>query len=161
MSNPKKSKLWRSQRQKLKMNILIQKFILYMKCIATIRTLGFSLFLLNLLHWIFINSLKNFIFNDFGFFSFTICFSLDLVLFLPWIMRVLSFPLEYLRETIWINLSFSFVSESNKVHKEGIFQLETTSLVAWKVDTKNEYSRLNLEKTERINWSSFFSIFEN
>ena len=50
-----------------------------------------------------------------------------------------------------INVSFSFLSESKKVHKEGIFQLETTSLVAWKVDTKTEYSRPNLERMEMIN----------
>ena len=89
---------------------------------------------------------------------FTIWFSLDLVFFIPWTLRARSFPLEDIIPPIWINLSCSFVSESKKVHKEGIFQLEIASLVAWKVDTKIEYSGLNFDRMKIINWSSLFSI---
>ena len=66
--------------------------------------------------------------------------------------------LEDLRALIWINFSFSFVSESKNVLKEGIFQFEIEILVAWKVDTKTEYLGPNFDKMERINRSSFLSI---
>ena len=83
---------------------------------------------------------------------------MDLALFLNWTIREWSFTFLDLRSPICINSSFSFVSESNNVLKEGIFQLEITSLVAWKVDTKIYYSWLNFDRMEIINWYYLFSI---
>ena len=130
-----------------------------MKFLAAIRTLGCSPFIVNLLHWIFISRLRTFIFNlwiwllllhNFLFFGFGILYSLN--------HESMILSLGIFKSTHMNQFIFPFVIESKKAHKEGIFQLETTSLVAWNVDTKSEYSGPNLERMERNNCSYFFSI---
>ena len=68
-----------------------------------------------------------------------------------------SWFLEVWITPIWTNLSCSYIKDSGKASREGIFQLGMEALLKWIVETKIDYYEPRFLNTENTSCSSFLS----